>query len=112
MSYRQKYEFQKKARYKCDKITNKNEAKVIVKHISLDCKCKLNRTTFNSYEKLNIETCQCECKNCCTCKKDYSWVPSTCIWENDKYSKSILDTSVITCDEIISVVIVNKNGKY
>ena len=37
-------------------------------------------------------------------KKDYSWNPSTCICENDKYLKSIADTSVRTCDEIISVM--------
>ena len=37
-------------------------------------------------------------------KKDYSWNPSTCICENSKYLKSMADTSVITCDEIISVM--------
>ena len=34
-------------------------------------------------------------------KKDYSWNPITCIFENSKYLKSIADTSVIECDEII-----------
>ena len=29
-------------------ITNKNEAKAMVKHISYDCKCKFNSTTCNS----------------------------------------------------------------
>ena len=43
-------------------------------------------------------------KNYCTCKKDYSWNPSTCICEDDKHLKSIADTSVVTCDEIISVM--------
>ena len=37
-------------------------------------------------------------------KKNYSWNPSTCISENDKYLKSITDTSVIMCDEIVSVM--------
>ena len=68
-------------------ITNKNDAKTIAKHISCDCKCKLNSTTWNSNstQKWNNETCQCECKNCCTCKKYYSWKPSTCISKNSKY---------------------------
>ena len=37
-------------------------------------------------------------------QKDYSWHPRTCICENSKYVKIIADTSVITCDEIISVM--------
>ena len=84
--------------------TNKDEAKTITKHILCDCKCKLISATCNSNQKWNNEICQCECKNYCICIKDYSWNPSTCICENDKYLKSIADTSVITCDEIISVM--------
>ena len=34
----------------------------------------------------------------------YSWNPSTCICENSKYLKSIADTSVIECDEVITVM--------
>ena len=37
-------------------------------------------------------------------KKYYSCKTSICICENDKYLKSIADTSVITCDKIISVM--------
>ena len=37
-------------------------------------------------------------------KKGYSWNPSTCICENRKYLKSIADTSVNVCDEIIFVM--------
>ena len=69
-------------------ITNRNEAKT-VKQISCDCKCKFNRTTCNSNQIPNNETSKCECKNYRTCKKDYSWNPSTCIRENGKYLKSI-----------------------
>ena len=36
--------------------------------------------------------------------KNYSWNPSECICENSKYLKSITDISVITCDEIISLM--------
>ena len=51
-----------------------------------------------------IISSQCECKNYCKCKKDYSRNPSTCACETMKYSKSIADTSVIEYDEIISVM--------
>ena len=37
-------------------------------------------------------------------KKDYSWNLGRCICENDKYLKNITYTSVIDCDEIISVM--------
>ena len=37
-------------------------------------------------------------------RKGYNWNPSTCICENSKYLKSVADTSVITCDKIISVM--------
>ena len=45
-----------------------------------------------------------KCKNYRKCEKDYSWNPSTCIWGNSKYLKSIDDASVIMCDEITSVM--------
>ena len=63
-----------------------------------------NSTTSNSNQKWYNKTCQCECKNHRTCKKDYSWNPSTCICENSKYLRSIGYTSVIKCDEIKSVM--------
>ena len=85
-------------------IINKNEAKTMTKHISCDGICKFNSKTCNSNQKQSSETCPCECKNYHKCKKDYSWNPSTCICENSKYLKSMADTSVITCDEIISVM--------
>ena len=37
-------------------------------------------------------------------KKDYSWNPSKCICENEKYLKSIVDNSKLKCGEIIYVV--------
>ena len=51
---------------------NKNEAKAMMEHTSCDCKCKFNGTTCNLKQKWNNKTCQCECKNYCKCKKDYS----------------------------------------
>ena len=33
--------------------------------------------------------------------RDYIWNPATCSCENGKHLSSIIDDSVITCDEII-----------
>ena len=65
---------------------------------------KFNNTTCNSNQEWNNNTYQCECINCCTCEKDYSWNPSKCICENSKYMKSITDASVIECDQIITIL--------
>ena len=40
-------------------------------------------------------------KNITHVKKNYIWNPVTCSWENGKYLVSIIDASVIMCDEII-----------
>ena len=58
-------------------ITNKNEAKAMIKHISCDCKYKFNSTICNSNQKWDNKTCQFECKNYRKCKNDYSRNPST-----------------------------------
>ena len=62
-------------------IRNKSDAKTFIKHISFDCKWRLNSTTYNS----EIEQCQCECESYQTCKKYYSWNPRTCVCENSIY---------------------------
>ena len=38
-----------------------------------------------------------------TCEKDYIWNPATCGCENGNYLASIIDNSMITCDEIIDM---------
>ena len=51
-----------------------------------------------------MDKCWCECKNPKehnVCKKDCILNPATCSCENGKYLGSIIDNSVITCDEII-----------
>ena len=35
-------------------------------------------------------------------KKDYIWNPATCSCKNGKYLASIIDNSVITCNEVIN----------
>ena len=74
------------------------------KQLSWDCNWKFNSTTCRLNQKWNNKMCQCECKNYRTCKKDYSWNPGICICEYSKYLKSISDTSVIMCVEVISVM--------
>ena len=55
MFYLQKYVFQEKKKEinvkAFNMITNKNEAKALIEHISCDCKFKFNSTVCNSYEK-------------------------------------------------------------
>ena len=72
--------------------------------ISCDCKCTFNSTKCNSKQKWYNKTCQCECENYHKCKENHSWNPSTCICEHSKYLKSISDTTVTECDEIVSVM--------
>ena len=73
-------------------ITNKNDVKAMMDHISCDCKCKFNSTVCNSNQKWN---------NNKQCNKYYSWYSSIYICENSKYLKS---TSVTECDKIISAM--------
>ena len=50
---------------------------------------------------MNNKTCQYECQNYYKCQKDSSWNLSTCICEDNKYLKSVVDTSVTKYDEIV-----------
>ena len=58
----------------------------------------------NSIVKSAVHICQFEFKNYNKCKKDYSWNPRSCVCENSKYSKHIVNDSRIVCDEIIYVM--------
>ena len=55
----------------------------------------------NTNQKWNNDKCRCECKKHNVCERDYILKPATCICENGKHLASIIDDSVITCDEII-----------
>ena len=81
-------------------ITIIYEAKTLIKHILCDCKIKINGTKCNLNLKCNNDKSQSECEKYHTCKKDYSCNPSTYNCENRRYSKSIVNNSVILCDEI------------
>ena len=45
------------------------------------------------------------------CEKDYVRNPATCDWKNGKYLTSILDNSVIICDEITGMEETSFNEK-
>ena len=55
---------------------------------------------------MNNDKCRWECKNPKehnACEKYYLWNPSTCTCENGEYLASIINDSVIICDEIIEI---------
>ena len=84
-------------------IQNTNEWKKLIKHVWYKCKCKFDSKKCNSNQIWNNDKCWCECKNPRenVCKKGYTWDPATCSSENGRNARSIVDYSVITCDEII-----------
>ena len=80
-------------------IRNKDEIKAMTEHISSDFNRKFNSTTYNSKQKWNNITCQCECKNLnLKYEIDNNWNHSSCICEYNKYSKSVVDILVPECD--------------
>ena len=72
---------------------------MLTKYVSCKCKCKFDGRKCNSNQKWNTDKWQCECKKLHV--KDYIWNPGTCSWEYDKHFATIIDNSVITCNEII-----------
>ena len=83
-------------------ITGINESKTLTKHVSCERKCKHAGRKCNSNQWWNNDKCRCECKKHHIREKDYIWNPGTGSCKNGKYLASIIDNSVITCDEIIN----------
>ena len=69
--------------------------------MSCKCKCKFDSRKWNSNQNWNKDKCRWECKKHHICEKDYIWNPAACSCKNGKYFASIIDDSVIACDEII-----------
>ena len=65
----------------------------------------------NSNQNWNNDKCWCECKKHHICEKDYIWNLASCNCKNGKYSTSISDKSVVTCDEIIDAEAKPCNGR-
>ena len=66
--------------------------------------------TLKNYRKKWIKikkkkdiSCWCNRKKHHICKKFDIWNPATCSCKNDRYLASIIDNSVITCEEITDV---------
>ena len=81
-------------------ITRINESKTLAKHISCECKYKIDGRKCNSNKWWNNDKRRCECKKHNICEKDYIWNPASCSCKNSKYLANIMDDSVITYDEI------------
>ena len=82
-------------------ITGINESKILTKHISCECRCRLDGRKCNSDQWWNNDKCQCESKKRHVCEKGYGWNPVTCICENGKHLASIMDDLAIICDKFI-----------
>ena len=74
-------------------ITGINESKTLTKHISFECKCRFDRRKCNSNQGRNNDKCQCKCKICHACEKDYVSNPATCNCEIKNYLVTIIDDS-------------------
>ena len=83
-------------------ITGKIKSKTLTKDILCECKCKFDGRKCNSNQWWNNNKCPCECKKHRICEKDYIWNPATCSCKNGKYLASVIDDSMITCDQIIT----------
>ena len=81
-------------------LTGKNESKILTKETYWEFKYKFDERKCNSKHKWNNDKCWCKCKDIYMWKK-YIWNPAICNCKNRKYLASIIDNSVIMCDEIM-----------
>ena len=82
-------------------ITGINESKTLMKHMSCECKSKFDGTKCDSKQWWNKDKFWCECKKHNTCANNSIWNPATWNCENGKYLASIMDDSLVICDEVI-----------
>ena len=83
-------------------ITGINESKTLTMHIS--CKSKCDCMKCDSNQKWNNDNCRCEFKNPrkhCMYKNILFGILLHVAVKNGKYLASIIDDSVIMCDEVI-----------
>ena len=90
-------------------ITGINELKVLTEHITCKRKSKFDGRKCNLDQWWNNNKCRCECRKH-ICEKDYIWNPSACSCEKQRYIVSIMDDSMITCNEIIVIQERNKSS--
>ena len=84
-------------------IARNNKLKILTKHVSCNSKFKFDGSNCNLNQKLKKNKCRCECKyfRKNMYEKGYIWDPDKCSCENSRDGKSIIDDSVIMCDEIM-----------
>ena len=75
--------------------------KILQKRCHVNVNVDLMGKKSNLDQWWNNDKCRCKCKKLHVCEKDYIWNPATCSCEYGKYLASIMDDSVITCDESI-----------
>ena len=88
-------------------ITGINESRTLAKHISCKCECNFDTEKRNSNQNgitISVGESVKIRKNIVCTQKSYIWNPATCSCKNSKYVESIVDNSVITCDEIIEEI--------
>ena len=85
-------------------ITGTSDAKMLVKHVSYDCKCKFENTACNSDQNKIMKSANVSAKSYGMYKNNYNWNPSICICENGRYLKHIADTLVIVNNEFMNAV--------
>ena len=68
-----------------------NETRNVLWHVSCKCVCKLNSSVCNSKQIWNSDTSRCDCSedfaSIINCTKGYTWSPSTCECQCDKWCK-------------------------
>ena len=74
--------------------------KRLTKDKSCEYKCRFDGRKCKSNQWWNHDKCRCECKKTHVFEKEYVRNPSKCIFENRKYLESIMDDSMIICDEV------------
>ena len=85
-------------------ITGTNESKTLTKYILWECKCKFDDRKKVIHIKSGITINVNASAKDIICEIDYIWNAATCSGKNGKYLASIIDDSVITCDEIIDAL--------
>ena len=82
-------------------ITGIYESNTLTKHTSCECECKFGGRKCNSDQWWINSKCRCKCKNIKYAKNIIFGILLLKSSKNKKYLASIIDDSVITCDEII-----------
>ena len=68
-----------------------NETRNVLLHESCKCICKLTSSVCNNKQIWKVDTCRCDCNEdfagIINCTKGFTWNPSTCEYQCDKWCK-------------------------